>query len=128
MLKKYLDIPGLSYFYEKINSKFASIRVDTTENWNRKLTFVPENGEIIVYSDYDEKEVDGTMVDVPNFKIGDGLAYCIDLPFVNDNIRLTLSAHLDNDTIHVTQEEKTYWNNKLDCEVSGERLILAPFI
>ena len=125
---KYLDISGLSYFYEKINSKFASIRVDTTNHWNSSLTFVPENGEIIVFSDYGEKEANGETINVPNFKIGDGHAYCVDLPFVNDDIRSALSAHINNQSIHVTQEEKAYWNNKLDCEVSGEKLVLAPFV
>lgn len=99
-------------------------KIDTTANWSLRTTFIPMDGEIIVYSDY--ATVNG--VNVPNFKIGDGLAYVVDLPFVNDDIRETLTSHINNNTRHITAQERTFWNNKVttdDVDIENERLILT---
>ena len=75
------------------------------------MTFVPLKGEVIVYSDYET--ING--VNVPNFKVGDGLAYVPDLPFVGDDIRQQLTAHLLDTTAHLTASEREFWNNKVRC-------------
>ena len=41
--------------------------------------------------------------------MGDGLAFVVDLPFAEELIY----NHIDNNTIHVTAEEKQFWNNKV---------------
>jgi hypothetical protein len=104
-------------------------RRDTTENWNRKRSFIPIRGEVIIYMDAGHMENDqGETIDVPGIKIGDGLAYLIDLPFVGDDaknqILSELQEHIGNTSIHVTQENREFWNNKLNYEMSGETLIL----
>lgn len=93
------------------------MKIDTTENWRKAVDFIPLKGEIIVYSDYATKEVDGQIINIPNFKVGDGLAYGIDLPFVNDDLRDAFSAHISNMNIHVTPAEKDFWNNKVRCYI-----------
>lgn len=93
------------------------MKIDTTENWQKAVDFIPLKGEIIVYSDYATKEVDGQIINIPNFKVGDGLAYGIDLPFVNDDLRDAFSAHISNMNIHVTPAEKDFWNNKVRCYI-----------
>ena len=104
----------------------AKVTVNTVENWTTKTSYVPKKGEIIVYSD--RTVIDG--LSYPGVKIGDGNAFVVDLPFLGDDVadRVTelLNSHINNTGIHVTTAEKTYWNNKLDCEVSGDNLILAP--
>ena len=103
------------------------MKIDTTERWSSNLTFVPLKGEIICYSDY--AELDG--VKIPNFKIGDGLAYCVDLPFVGDDIRDQLQAHIADEERHITAEEREFWNNKVRCVmeedygVEGDTLIFT---
>ena len=59
---------------------------DTTANWNSKVTYVPEDGDIIIYIDKSTIEEGGSVKNVPGIKIGDGNAYCVDLPFVADDI------------------------------------------
>ena len=107
-------------------SSSAKITMNTTANWATKMNYIPKEGEIIVYSDRDV--IDG--LNYPGVKIGDGMAYVVDLPFVGDEItdRITtaLNEHVSNQGIHVTQAEKVYWNNKLNCEVNNDNLILAP--
>lgn len=51
---------------------------DTEYNWSDLKTFIPSNGEIIVY-DPDE------YYSYPRFKIGDGVTALYKLPFIADN-------------------------------------------
>lgn len=103
---------------------YARAMVNTTEYWEQKPTYVPYKGLIIVYSDYATTVLDGKTVNVPGMKIGDGSAYLIDLPFIGDNMRSILEEHIHNAIVHVTQEEKDFWNAKLNCEFQNEQLIL----
>jgi len=97
---------------------------NTTEGWNANLSYIPKAGEICIYTDY--VTVDG--VTYYGIKIGDGLAYLIDLPFVGDDVRSLvlskLAEHEEDSVAHITSEERAFWNNKLNYEVSGEELTL----
>lgn len=105
----------------------ASARIGTTEYWNNKIGFIPTDGEIIIYSDYDSIVVDERTVNVPGIKIGSGNAFVQDLTFVGAADREDLLAHINNTTVHVTNEDKLFWNNKLNVtdnqEVIGEALV-----
>ena len=101
---------------------------DTTENWNNARGFIPLRGEIIIYDDYETKtwtemeygeEVTKT-VNIPNIKVGDGMAYVQDLPFVDQRTREILMEHINNQDIHVTLQEKAFWNNKVNIDDSDE--------
>ena len=101
----------------------ASARYDTTANWNSKTNFIPDEGEIIIYSD--KGRVDdgqGGTKPVPGVKIGDGLAYCVDLPFIDDDTAQLLTNHIRDTVVHVTAAEREAWNNKVDVQLSGEIL------
>lgn len=94
----------------------------TTADWNSLLSFVPAEGQIVVYAD--RGKLDGT--DVPGIKIGDGNAYCVDLPFVNESVEADLlsriTGHVNNSNLHVTANDKDNWNSKVDVQLSGEIL------
>lgn len=87
----------------------SNVHIDTEANWNAKVTLIGKKGHIYVYSDHD------TINDepVPAIKIGDGLAYLIDIPFVDSSL-----YHIKNGSIHVTPENKEFWNNKVSCYMS----------
>ena len=97
---------------------------DTTANWNKARGFIPLDGELIIYTDYSTitKEINGkmTQVYVAGVKIGDGKAYVQDLPFVDEELRSRIMAHINNPTIHVSTQEKTFWNNKLNVDDNME--------
>ena len=105
---------------------------DTTQHWNEARGFIPLAGEIIVYIDYKiiEKEVNGELRNlyIPAIKIGDGRTYIQDLPFADTELRDKLMEHIDNSNIHVTTQEKLFWNNKLnvndDMELVDGALVL----
>jgi hypothetical protein len=39
-----------------------------------------------------------------------------DLPFVDENLRAMLLAHINNNNIHVTTQEKEFWSNKINLD------------
>lgn len=94
---------------------------NTKSTWDERIDFIPKAGQIILYTDY-------FGPDLPAIKIGDGLAYLIDLPVIGNGLAQQLSSilasHLVDHSRHVTDEEKSFWNNKLNLEISGEELIL----
>lgn len=96
----------------------SNVFVDTTANWNNKITYVPSAGTIIIYTDktvIDNKEI-------PGIKIGDGNAYCVDLPFITDEVAQIIANHIQDNIKHITTEERAFWNNKLNISIEGERL------
>lgn len=105
-----------------VTSDDIQIKADTTTNWNERTTFIPNKGDIIIY--LDKRIING--VNIPGIKIGDGLAYGIDLPFVGDDIAADLLSHINNTTVHITAAERTKWNNKINCEdeATNETLVL----
>ena len=99
----------------------GSVYYDTTANWNMQSSLIAEEGTIYVYSDYyhiDDGE--GNMVPVAGIKIGDGNAYLIDMPFVTDALTSSILTHVSNTQVHVTPQEKAFWNNKVSSFLDGE--------
>ena len=90
---------------------------DTTANWNAQTTLISEAGAMYVYTDH--ATIGGH--NVAGIKLGDGTSYLIDIPFVDAEYH----AHAENTDIHITDEERTFWNNKERSLVSGENLILT---
>jgi hypothetical protein len=104
------------------------LKRDTTEHWNNAQGFIPLAGEVIVYTDYETKtytveeygETVTKMVEIPNIKVGTGNAYVQDLPFVDEKTRDILMEHINNHDIHVTLQEKLFWNNKINIDDSED--------
>lgn len=80
----------------------------STATWNSQPQLISRRGYIYIYSDYKQNE-QGQKI--PAMKVGDGSAYLIDLPFVDDLIQ----KHIADNVIHITQEEREFWNNKVRC-------------
>ena len=57
------------------NTRIQS-KVDTTSNWSKASSFVPKNGEIIIYSD-------GGGTGQPKMKVGDGSTTVGNLKFID---------------------------------------------
>ena len=96
----------------------GQILVNTTEGWNSQRDLRSKPKTIYVYSDHEQVEEDGVVKNVPGFKVGDGNAYLIDLAF-SDAKEV---EHMANTDIHVTLQEKEFWNNKVRCIVDGTNL------
>lgn len=99
------------------------VHIDTIANWNAQMTLIGQAGHVYVYSDYDT--VNGNPV--PGIKIGDGLAYLIDAPFVSGDTTKLL-AHIADGSVHITPEERAFWNNKVRVDttyIEEENLIFT---
>lgn len=95
----------------------ARVYPDTTENWNNAIGYIPKQGDIIVYTDRDRIETDGEEVLIPGVKIGTGVNYLSDILFIDAATIKALSDHINDRTVHITQNERNFWNNKLNVEV-----------
>lgn len=95
----------------------VDIKAYTKDFWDQNRDYIPKMGEIAIYLNYKyiNKE-DGSQIGVAGLKIGDGKTYLIDLPFLGDVDQSKFDEHIQNTTIHITQAERDFWNNKLNCE------------
>lgn len=100
------------------------LKRDTKANWNTAAGFIPLRGEVIIYEDFAQYEVEEygeTVVrNIPNIKIGDGTTPVQDLPFVDKDLRDRLMEHINNQDIHVTLGDKARWDNKVNIDDSKE--------
>jgi len=93
---------------DKSNEDLHIAAVKTSAEWAELTTLVSVKGEVYVYSDYQEDE-DGHPI--PGIKMGDGLAYVVDLPFVSGT------------DYRISQDDIDNWNDKVAVRLDGETLI-----
>lgn len=89
------------------------IKYDTSEGWANNVSYIPMEGELIIYTD------------IPAIKVGDGLAYAVDLPFVTDDMRDLFINHMQDAVVHVTQDDRDFWDNKVRCYISYDTLVFT---
>ena len=80
----------------------------TKENWDSQPSLVTENKAIYVYWDYQKDKDDN---DIPGVKIGTGKEYLADAPFLDT----VYAEHILNTIIHVTQNDRDRWDEKVRC-------------
>lgn len=85
-----------------INERTEVLR-GTTKYWDNQRDLISRKNVFYLYTDYrSEKDPNtGAIVYYPGLKIGDGLAYLIDLPFV-----------AGGSGIDITQDMVNLWNSK----------------
>ena len=84
----------------------------TTAYWNSQPQLIAAKGYLYVYSDW---KVDTQGRKIAGIKVGDGLAYLIDMPFTDQ----IWADHVDDVVRHITQAEREFWNNKVRCYYNG---------
>ncbi len=94
----------------------GKVLFDTTAGWNSKPTLVGASQVLYVYTD--ALSYDGDTI--PRIKIGDGQAYLIDTPFLNEEE----IDHINNQLIHVSAEDRQSWNNKVTTYEPEEEILL----
>ena len=110
-----IDLP----FTDASSLSRGYVQTATESEWDSQPTLVSEAGVMYIYKDH---STTSSGEEVPAFKIGDGTTYLIDLPF-NDDL---LTEHINNTTVHITEEERIFWNNKVTAYIGGEEeLVLS---
>ena len=107
----------------------GTVYYNTTDGWALQRDLVTEVGAVYIYSDvgtYTDEM--GQTFPVAGLKIGDGTSYLIDMPFVNDSASAVVFDHVANRDIHITDDERRFWNNKVSSYVDDsdeENLVLS---
>lgn len=127
----------LSYIWDpKINnyvniggSDYTKVYYDTTAGWNSKAGLIAQKQVLYIYTDGDSYEdVDGTIKNLPSIKIGDGTTYLVDLPAITTNIQTIqqFREHVENTDVHVTNQERLFWNEKcrVDESLSDQGILM----
>ena len=92
----------------------GKVKSATVAEWAQQTSLTSEKDVIYVYTDHQTD--DGK--NIPGIKIGDGLTYVVDLPFV-DTIYM---KHITDTDIHITAEERAKWN-KVNSAVPNTRTV-----
>lgn len=110
-------INGILLEGDKTFADLGMVSEDSTEGWATKPTYVPKAGEIVIYTDSGK------------IKIGDGNVCVVDLPFIGESdsgaIMDALRNHINDRVIHVTPEDRDFWDNKLNYDVLDEELVFT---
>ena len=130
-MPKYLDQDGVAYLWQKIHNNLNNklkYYARRKEEWDSDISIISEKNVLYIYTDYKTIEKDGQQILLPGLKIGDGKAFLIDLPFVggsnNDILEKQILDHINDNIIHVNLEEKNFWNNKLNYELSEDENLI----
>ena len=105
---------------ENIKEEIKSyLRVGTKEFWDERPHLISIKDCVYFYTDY-------AIIDdnhIARMKIGDGETLLKDLPFIDE----LYYGHVNNSSIHVSAEDRAFWDNKVSAEVLGgtETLILS---
>ena len=103
----YIDTSGDAMYYwdgsmyRSLGSAAQDMEIiaKSTAEWASSTTIVSKLGGIYIYTDYRQE----SNVNIPAIKIGDGLAYVVDLPFFDTG---------------VTETDREFWNNKISAKMS----------
>lgn len=92
----------------------------TKETWDSIPQLQSRRGFIYIYSNWKQDDLGRPIA---GCKFGDGNAYLIDIPFKDD----MWWDHINDAIIHVTPEEKEFWNNKVTCYITdnGTNLVFS---
>ena len=102
---------------EKLINSRVQLKIDSDSNWARATTFIPKDGEPIIYS---------TDNDIVRIKIGDGSTAVNDLQFINVPYR-TIITEPNTEVYEIVDEWlKDCWNQHVLLR-DGEHLYLVYF-
>ena len=125
-MPKYLDSDGVAYLWGKLKNNLNNKIVyysRTKDEWNADASLIAQKDVLYIYSDYKIIQKDGKQILLPGLKIGDGMSYLIDMPFVNSTdsgIEQLILDHINNNVIHISAAERNFWNNKLNYSFNEE--------
>ena len=120
-LKFYLELEGLKK-YDALLKKHIPIFI-TAEDFKLEdvKKTVPPRGQIVIFTDlYKRTNSEGVEITSAGIKVGDGNTKIEQLPFID----WFYLDHINDKNIHVTKEQKTFWDNKITCKVDDETLNL----
>ena len=131
-MPKYLDSDGVAYLWRKLKNNLSNKMIYYSKkkaDWDADRDMVSQKDVLYIYSDYKLIDQDGKQIYMPGIKVGDGTSYLIDLPFVNQSknseIEDLLLDHINNRIVHISAEQRDFWNNKLNLSLTPQSQTLV---
>lgn len=116
--KFYLELEGLKK-YDALLKKHIPIFV-TPDKVEIMKSIKPELGQLVIFTNLRERtKSDGTTITSAGIIVGDGIKTIEQLPFID----WFYWDHINDKNIHVTAEQKTFWDNKISCEVLDDETL-----
>ena len=117
-LKFYLELEGLKK-YDALLKKHIPIFV-TPDKVEIMKSIEPELGQIVIFTDlYKRTNSEGVEITSAGIKVGDGNTKIEQLPFID----WFYLDHINDKNIHITEDERTFWNDKISCEVLDDETL-----
>lgn len=99
---------------DELNEVKSRVVYGTTAYWDEQETLIAQENVFYVYTDGFPSEIHNIV----RVKVGDGHSYLKNLPFTD----MVYYDHISDPIIHITQEEREFWNNKVSCNIEGENI------
>lgn len=108
---------ALQEIEEEISTIKPRVMFGTKDYWDGQPELVAQDNALYVYTDALSKD----FKNIARFKVGDGQSLLKDLPFTD----AVYYDHISDPLIHVSNEDREFWNNKVSCYNDGETLIFT---
>ena len=116
--KFYLELEGLKK-YDALLKKHIPIFV-TPDKVEIMKSIEPELGQIVIFTDlYKRTNSEGVEITSAGIKVGDSEKTIEQLPFID----WFYWDHIKDPYIHITEDERTFWNDKISCEVLDDETL-----
>lgn len=108
---------ALQELEDELGTLKANIVYGTTAYWDGLENFIAKENTIYVYTDGYTKDAKN----IARFKVGDGHTLLVDVPYTD----MVFYDHVNDPIIHITQDEREFWNNKVSCYAREENLVFT---
>lgn len=108
---------ALQEIEEEIGAIDCRVMYGTQAYWDGQPELVAQENALYVYTDALTKD----FKNIARFKVGDGQTLLKDIPFTD----AVYYDHISDPLIHVSAEDREFWNNKVSCYKEGETLIFT---
>lgn len=108
---------ALQEIEEEISDIKPRVMFGTQEYWDGQPELVAQDNAIYVYTDGLSKD----FKNIARFKVGDGQTLLLDIPFTD----AVYYDHVSDPLVHVSNEDREFWNNKVSCYREGETLVFT---
>lgn len=108
---------ALQEIEDEIGTIKTQVMFGTKDFWDSQPELIGRDNAIYVYTDALSKD----YKNIARFKVGDGQTLLKDISFMD----MIYYDHISDPLIHVSGEDREFWNNKVSCYNDGEKLIFT---
>lgn len=110
----------------------ATLLYHTEAEWDAQQALKSARGVIYIYSDHTKiVNPSGEITIIPAIKIGDGVSYLSDLPFIGGGaspeveqelhaVETVVNQHVADDEAHVSEEDREEWGRKVSARMDED--------